>query len=69
MTGFELVEKIRSVNASIPVVIVSYKDRSEDRARGTAAGANAYLTKNSFRDDSFLRTIKSLVDDGQHSSV
>ena len=69
MTGFELVEKIRSVNGAIPVVIVSYKDRSEDRAKGAVAGANAYLTKNSFRDDSFLRTIKSLVDTGQQSSV
>lgn len=62
MTGFELVEKIRSVNASIPVVIVSYKDRSEDRAKGAAAGANAYLTKNSFQDDSFLKTVCTLLD-------
>lgn len=62
MTGFELVEKIRSVNASIPVVIVSYKDRSEDRAKGAAAGANAYLTKNSFQDDSFLKTVRTLLD-------
>jgi two-component system sensor histidine kinase and response regulator WspE len=34
MTGFELVEKIRSINTKIPIVIVSYKDRTEDRARG-----------------------------------
>ncbi len=61
MTGFELVEKIRSVNGKIPVVIVSYKDRTEDRLRGKAAGANAYLTKSSFQDDSFIMTIKSLV--------
>ena len=62
MTGFELVEKIRSVNGTIPVVIVSYKDRSEDRARGAAAGANAYLTKSSFQDDSFLKTVRTLLD-------
>ena len=61
MTGFELVERIRKANSSVPVVIVSYKDRSEDRALGKAAGANAYLTKSSFQDDSFLRTIRSLL--------
>lgn len=61
MTGFELVEKIRSVNSKIPIVIVSYKDRTEDRARGRTAGANAYLTKSSFQDDSFLQTIRSLL--------
>ena len=61
MTGFELVEKIRSINTKIPIVIVSYKDRTEDRARGRTAGANAYLTKSSFQDDSFLRTIRSLL--------
>ena len=61
MSGFELVEKIRSVDSKIPIVIVSYKDRTEDRARGRTAGANVYLTKNSFQDDSFLRTIRSLL--------
>jgi len=61
LTGFGLVEKIRSVNKYVPVVIVSYKDRSEDRARGKAAGANAYLTKSSFQDDSFLKTVRSLL--------
>ena len=67
MGGFELVGKIRETDSSIPVVIVSYKDRAEDRARGASAGANAYLTKNSFRDDSFLRTVKSLLDDTRTS--
>ncbi len=62
MTGFELVKKIRMVNKKVPVVIVSYKDRTEDRARGMTSGANAYLTKSSFQDDSFLRTISELVE-------
>ncbi len=61
MTGFELVEKIRSVDSKIPVVIVSYKDRTEDRTKGKSAGANVYLTKSSFQDDSFLRTIRELI--------
>ena len=46
---------------SIPVVIVSYKDREEDRMRGLDAGANAYLTKSSFRDQTFLKTVVDLI--------
>jgi two-component system, chemotaxis family, sensor histidine kinase and response regulator WspE len=44
-----------------PVIIVSYKDREEDRMRGLDAGANAYLTKGSFRDQTFLKTVADLV--------
>lgn len=46
---------------AIPVVIVSYKDREEDRMRGLDAGANAYLTKSSFHDQTFLRTVVDLI--------
>jgi two-component system sensor histidine kinase and response regulator WspE len=47
--------------SSTPVVIVSYKDREEDRMRGLDAGANAYLTKSSFRDQTFLKTVVDLI--------
>jgi len=33
---------------SLPVVILSYKDRDDDRRRGLQAGADYYLTKGSF---------------------
>ena len=46
---------------STPVVIISYKDREEDRMRGLDAGANAYLTKSSFRDQTFLATVVDLI--------
>ena len=45
----------------IPVVIVSYKDREEDRLRGLYAGANRYLTKSSFHDETFVDTIVDLI--------
>jgi two-component system sensor histidine kinase and response regulator WspE len=46
---------------SMPVIIVSYKDREEDRVRGLDAGADAYLTKSSFHDRRFLDTVADLV--------
>ncbi len=63
MDGIGLVSLIKSDPArkDIPVVIVSYKDREEDRLRGLDAGANRYLTKSSFHDATFVDTITDLI--------
>ena len=63
MDGIALVTLIKADPArkDIPVVIVSYKDREEDRLRGLEAGANRYLTKSSFHDETFIHTIVDLV--------
>ena len=63
MDGIQL---IRSVKAdarlkAIPVVVVSYKEREEDRMRGLDAGADAYLTKSSFHDQTLLDTVVDLI--------
>lgn len=63
MNGIEL---IRAVKADpqlrdTPVMIVSYKDREEDRLRGLEAGANYYLTKSSFHDESLLDAVRDLI--------
>ncbi len=65
MDGIGLVSLIKAdpVRREIPVVIVSYKDREEDRLRGLDAGANRYLTKSSFHDETFLDTIVDLIGD------
>ena len=49
----------------MPVVIVSYKDREEDRMRGLDAGANDYLTKSSFHDETFLDAVADLIGEAQ----
>ena len=63
MDGIQLVRHIKADARlkAIPVVIVSYKDREEDRIRGLDAGANSYLTKSSFHDQTFLATIADLI--------
>jgi two-component system sensor histidine kinase and response regulator WspE len=65
MNGIELVRMVRSEArfASLPIAIVSYKDRTEDRAAGMDAGANAYLTKGSFQDQTFITTVNDLIGD------
>jgi len=63
MNGIQLVTTVRADPryASLPIAIVSYKDREEDRLAGLDAGANAYLTKGSFRDESFAETVMRLA--------
>jgi two-component system sensor histidine kinase and response regulator WspE len=63
MTGLELVRRIREdhIMRELPVIIVSYKDREEDRLRGLQAGANHYLTKSSFHDATFLDAVVGLI--------
>ena len=63
MTGVELVRKIRGHSRfqSLPVIMVSYRDRPEDQALGREAGANLYLTKSSFQDETFLQAVHTLL--------
>jgi two-component system sensor histidine kinase and response regulator WspE len=63
MDGIQLVSQIKQDARlkAIPVIIVSYKDREEDRIRGLDAGANFYLTKSSFHDQTFLDAVVDLI--------
>ncbi len=63
MNGIELVTTLRADERfkTIPVVVVSYKDREADRLAGMQAGADAYLTKGSFREGSFVTTVRDLL--------
>lgn len=63
MDGIRLVKSIKGDPGlrSIPVIIVSYKDREEDRMRGLDAGADGYLTKSSFHDRTFLDAVVDLI--------
>jgi two-component system, chemotaxis family, sensor histidine kinase and response regulator WspE len=63
MDGIELVTLIKKDIRlqSLPVMIVSYKDREEDRLRGMEAGADYYLTKSSFHDETLLQAVADLI--------
>lgn len=63
MNGIELVTRTRENPrlARIPVIILSYKDREEDRRRGLDAGADFYLTKSAFDNGSFLQAVVDLI--------
>lgn len=63
LDGIGLVERIRRDPRlhRLPVMIVSYKDRPEDRARGLEAGADYYLAKGAFHDATLLDAVRDLI--------
>jgi two-component system sensor histidine kinase and response regulator WspE len=66
MTGIQLVRAVRGDDRlrRLPVIIVSYKEREEDRLLGLEVGANHYLTKSSFHDNRFVRAVADLIGTG-----
>lgn len=65
MNGIELVTLIKADAAlrNTPVMMVSYKDRPEDKQKGLEAGADYYLTKGSFHDETLVEAVKDLIGD------
>jgi len=63
MGGVELTGRIKkdALLASVPVLIISYKDRQEDRLRGLEAGADGFLTKGTFKDQDLLDAVAKLI--------
>lgn len=63
MNGFELVSQIKTSPTlkHIPVIIISYKDREADRLTGLEIGADYYLTKSSFHDDTLVQAVMDLI--------
>lgn len=63
LDGFTLTSRIRADRelADLPVVLVTALHSAEDRARGLEAGANAYLVKSGFDQESLLDAIRRLI--------
>ncbi len=63
LDGFSLVEKLRSDKEykHVPIIIVSSRDREEDKRRGIEVGADAYIVKGNFDQSDLLATVQSLI--------
>ncbi|NBV20785.1 MAG: hybrid sensor histidine kinase/response regulator [Proteobacteria bacterium] len=63
MDGSELTRLIKTdvLLRSLPVMMITYKEREEDRQRGLRAGVDVFLTKGSFQDATFLRKVGELI--------
>ena len=63
MNGLDFVRNIKQDTRlkNTPVVIVSYKGREEDRLKGLDAGADYYISKGSFHDETLLDAVVDLI--------
>lgn len=63
MDGFSFVERARAdpVLCDVPSILVTSRDSQEDRRRGAATGARAYIVKSEFDQVDFLERVTGLV--------
>ncbi len=63
MDGFTLIEHLRGEAAyqDTPIVIVTSREKEEDKRRGIEVGANAYIVKGSFDQTNLVDTVDSLI--------
>ena len=63
LDGFSLTERLRAdpVYKDTPIIIVSSREKEEDKRRGIAVGANAYIVKGSFDQSNLLETVQNLA--------
>ena len=63
MDGFELSQKIRSMDTyeHVPIIILSSLSDDTMKRKGLSVGANAYIVKSNFDKHNFFNTVDSLI--------
>lgn len=64
LDGFGLVRRLRTLGQpldALPVLILSSRDQDSDRIAGLEAGADRYLAKGGFREDTLLEAVQDLI--------
>ncbi|HWP46421.1 MAG TPA: hybrid sensor histidine kinase/response regulator [Candidatus Limnocylindrales bacterium] len=63
LDGFSLTEKLRKDNQykNTPIIIVTSREKEEDKRKGIQVGADAYIIKGAFDQSNLLETVQSLI--------
>lgn len=63
MDGFGFIERTRADPQlrEVPAILLSSRDAPEDKRRGQAVGASAYIVKSEFAQQDFLRQVRALA--------
>ena len=64
MDGFTLTARLREHERyqTCPIIIITSREKESDRRRGIEVGADAYIVKGSFDQNSLVDTLKVLLD-------
>lgn len=60
MDGFEVIQRARKSDISCPILILTARDRWQEKVEGLDAGADDYLTK-PFHNEELLARVKALI--------
>ena len=60
LDGFEVIRKARQADISCPILILTARDRWQEKVEGLDAGADDYLTK-PFHNEELLARTKALI--------
>lgn len=60
LDGFEVIKKARQADITCPILILTARDRWQEKVEGLDAGADDYLTK-PFHDEELLARAKALI--------
>lgn len=63
MDGFSLTENLRADEnyAYIPIIIITSREKEEDKRRGIQVGADAYIVKGDFDQNNLVDTLRTLL--------
>ena len=63
LDGFQLTSRLRALRRyrQTPIIMVSSREKPEDRRRGLEAGADAYIVKRAFDQNDLLETMRRLI--------
>lgn len=63
MDGFTLTERLRQEEKyrDTPIIIITSREKEEDKRRGIQVGADAYIVKGDFNQSNLLETLRNLL--------
>lgn len=63
LDGFSLTKRLRDDERyrNVPIIIVTSLEKEEDKKRGIAVGANAYIVKGAFDQSNLIETVRNLI--------
>ncbi|MGC2061371.1 MAG: hybrid sensor histidine kinase/response regulator [Thermodesulfovibrionales bacterium] len=67
LDGFSLTERLRSDSfyKDVPIIIVTSREKDEDKKRGSSVGADAYIVKGAFDQSNLVETVQNLIGKGK----